>query len=461
MKIIYFFFSFLTFAHILAPPQSWAGQIKAATSCSYADVSAAVTSALAGDTITVPGGTCTWSSTLSIDKGISLIGAGVGNTLIKSSAPGFLISYLPADPSANALIRVSGFTFDFGNGPYSGINLRSGNTLILQTKIRIDHNRFQNIAYGDYQFIHFAGVRGVVDNNYFTTAQYPVRANGNFDPGQSFWDNHEGIVLGQVDNNMWFEDNVFNLISGGGIIDCIEGLRYAFRYNTINVPNGNQMFDLHGNNGPGDTSCFGAELYGNNMTGGTSGQFYDQRGGRSFVFNNNFPGNGGWNINVREEQDDSQTPLGPYVGPGTRYPQHVNGTYNWGNRANLTGPLVPTVKGSNCIGSVCFDTPIPAPGTDFFTESTSPGIGCGPLAGRPSSCTVNQGYWATDQACNNLTGMVGDHPAAPISGTLYTCTATNTWDAGHSPLAYPHPLRAEVSGILTLSPPSNLRVITL
>ncbi|MGZ3743172.1 MAG: hypothetical protein ACXWRA_04855, partial [Pseudobdellovibrionaceae bacterium] len=159
MKIIYFFFSFLTFAHILAPPQSWAGQIKAATSCSYADVSAAVTSALAGDTITVPGGTCTWSSTLSIDKGISLIGAGVGNTLIKSSAPGFLISYLPADPSANALIRVSGFTFDFGNGPYSGINLRSGNTLILQTKIRIDHNRFQNIAYGDYQFIHFAGVR--------------------------------------------------------------------------------------------------------------------------------------------------------------------------------------------------------------------------------------------------------------------------------------------------------------
>ncbi|HEY8037325.1 MAG TPA: hypothetical protein VIF37_17225 [Methylobacter sp.] len=417
-----------------------------AASCSYSDVSSAVTSAAVGDTITVPAGSCTWSSTLNINKGISLIGAGVGKTVITSSASGFLISYMPASPSTNALFRVSGFTFDLGGGSRSGIDMRSGNTLVLQTKVRIDNNRFQNIAQGttQYMFIHTAGIRGVVDNNYFTSATYMARANGNFDPGQSFWNNHEGVVFGQADNNLWFEDNVINVEAGGGVVDCIEGLRYAFRYNTINVPTGNQMFDLHGNNGPGDTSCFGGELYGNNMVGGTSGQFLDQRGGRFFVFNNNFAGSG-WNINVREEQDDNQTPLGTYVGPGTRYPQHVSGTYNWGNRANLTGSLVPTVKGSNCIGSVCYNTPMPVAGQDFFTESTSTGISCGTLANRPSSCTTNQGYWATNQSCTNLTGMVGANPATPIAGTLYTCKTTNTWDSGHVPLPYPHPLRGTVS----------------
>jgi len=36
--------------------------------------------------------------------------------------------------------------------------------------------------------------------------------------------------------------------------------------------------------------------------------------------------------------------------------------------------------------------------------------------------------------------MVGKNPTTPISGTLYKCTATNTWTAYYTPYAYPHPL---------------------
>jgi hypothetical protein len=53
-----------------------------AASPSYADVSAAVSSASPGDTVIVPVGTATWSSNLIITKGIKLIGAGIGQTVI-------------------------------------------------------------------------------------------------------------------------------------------------------------------------------------------------------------------------------------------------------------------------------------------------------------------------------------------------------------------------------------------
>jgi hypothetical protein len=71
------------------------------------------------------------------------------------------------------------------------------------------------------------------------------------------------------------------------------------------------------------------------------------------------------------------------------------------------------------------------------------GMGCGTLASRPSTCTTGVGYWATEQSCSNLTGLAGVNPIAPISGTLYKCTATNTWTSYYTPYTYPHPLRGE------------------
>src|SRR5437773_5444316 len=56
-----------------------------AASCSRTDVANAVASAAAGDTVTIPAGTCSWSSTLSITKGITLMGAGEGKTILQDN----------------------------------------------------------------------------------------------------------------------------------------------------------------------------------------------------------------------------------------------------------------------------------------------------------------------------------------------------------------------------------------
>ncbi|MGZ3794202.1 MAG: hypothetical protein ACXVCP_17765 [Bdellovibrio sp.] len=436
--------------------------IVSANSCSYADVSTAVTAAAPGDTVTVPAGSCTWNSTLAIDKGISLLGSGIGNTIIANGMTDnfpFLISYNPFDKAANLLFRVSGFTFSL-NPTSSGISLSSGNTLILQTKIRVDHNKFffsSPQGFADNHYLVHAGVKGVVDNNDFGPAWYPMRtpnspitSPNSTGGGVNEWDNWQGIIFGAADNNLWFEDNTFsigNTGNGYNITDCQEGGRYAYRYNTIKTSgSGGQLFDMHGNNPPYGWSCMGGEIYGNNITGDGGYQLIDQRGGRTFLFFNN--STTFWNINPREEYDDA----GSVVTNPNQYPQHVNGSYYFGNRQGYTGGLFGYYVTQSLNG-------IPAAGIDFFADNSSPGVSCGTLANRPSTCLAGQGYWATNQSCSDLTGMVGDHPPTPISGTLYRCTSFNTWDGGASPLPYPHPLRGESKTITVLKAPLNLRVV--
>lgn len=443
-----------------------------AASCSYPDVSSAISASVAGDTVTVPPGSCTWSSTLTIRNGITLLGAGIGNTVITyGAATVSMLIYEPSDASINGFFRITGFTFD-GAGINTGgvplIELRGGNQVTtIQTKLRIDHNRFQNSG---TQYIWFSGIRGVIDNNVFGTTYYPIRTPmsrinitdltlGKLYGGAAEWDYWQGVRFGAPDNNMYFEDNVFEGITSGIVTDCQDAGRYVFRYNTIRVTTDPwPLFDMHGNNGSSrQYSCVGGELYGNNVTvTGTGGYFLDQRGGRVFVFNNNV--NIPLSFHIREEEDDSTLPV-TYVGPNPppQYPQHVNGSYYWGNARNLA--VTPYGVDTSCKSPVCFYSgDIPLAGRDFFTDTTSPGITAGTLASRPATCSTGQGYWATDQSTTNLTGMVGANPTTPISGMLYRCVAANTWDSGSSPLAYPHPLRSLSGNSAAPGPPQNLTV---
>jgi len=99
---------------------------------------------------------------------------------------------------------------------------------------------------------------------------------------------------------------------------------------------------------------------------------------------------------------------------------------------------------------------------DFYNYTTSfdgtSGVGCGTLANRPDTCTTGVGYWATDQSCTDLTGMVGVNPTTPIAGTLYKCTATDTWEEYYTPYTYPHPLRTEANDVIAPASPTGLAV---
>lgn len=83
-----------------------------ATTCSYSDVSSAITSATSGDTVQVPSGTCTWTSALTVDKNIKLWGAGAG---------GFV------DTKSRSSVTVGTGTKTFTVD--SGVNFQNGETL--------------------------------------------------------------------------------------------------------------------------------------------------------------------------------------------------------------------------------------------------------------------------------------------------------------------------------------------
>lgn len=96
-----------------------------------------------------------------------------------------------------------------------------------------------------------------------------------------------------------------------------------------------------------------------------------------------------------------------------------------------------------------------SPNTDSATPfNGTTGMGFGPMANRPTTCSTSSesaygkgaagvGYFATDQG---------------PQGTLYTCSATNTWAVYYAPYTYPHPL---VTGNPSGAPasPKNLTAV--
>jgi hypothetical protein len=110
-----------------------------------------------------------------------------------------------------------------------------------------------------------------------------------------------------------------------------------------------------------------------------------------------------------------------------------------------------TLNASVFHGNVASDTGRVIANRDWYTDNSaaqqtsasspfngSSGVGWGPTADRPTTCTPAVGYWATD--------------ANGGTGELYQCTATNTWTAHYTPYTYPHPLT-----VTSTSPATNLQ----
>jgi hypothetical protein len=287
-------------------------------------------------------------------------------------------------------------------------------------------------------------MRGVVDNNTFTGFTYPTRPATGYLYGGPWWDNWEGLVFGKPDNNIYFEDNIFTGVVG--VSDCQEGNRYAFRYNTITtaIEDSYPLFDLHGN-AIQAYSSFGAEIYGNQITagpnpkGGTFGvATIDHRGGKVVVFLNNNDSTIYARAKVREEFNDALRPT------TNSQPQHVSDSYYWHNMNN-GARLIEIYVGA----TVDYGAPlglVPQENREFWQEKTTAfdgttGVGVGPLANRPATCTPGVAYWATEQDYADIKNYIGAHPKTPISGVLYRCSSSNVWEKYFEPLPYPHPLR--------------------
>ena len=414
------------------------------TTCAYAEVSAAVAKAAAGDTVLVPACTAVWTAAIKLTKPVHLIGAGAGSTVIVSgfsSTTEGLVSVEPS-PVVDGPYRISGFTFDQSAQSY-GVTLYNFTSTAING-LRIDHNEFKNVGSG--RAIYLKGTfYGVVDANTFAlgTAGSALVTRG-------YLDDYPCSAWGTLPHdygsreNVYFEDNT--IVGGDTPFATGQAGRYVIRYNAYSSPTRNlyPFFDVHGNQPKVGCAGMIAEIYGNSLNFGTyASSLLDHRGGKAlFYFNYAESAAALAAGKVREEYPDDIN--------RSVHTMHVQDSYYWANSIN--GSLKAIPEAEDLTPSAVTEN------LDFFNHAPEftgqVGIGCGPLEAQPATCSVGVGYWATTQSCSDLRGMVGKNPAAPVSGTLYKCSTPDSWIPYYVPFQYPHPLRMEAP-----SPPSSLKIV--
>lgn len=431
-----------------------------AATCNVDKVGEAITAASSGDTVYVPAGECTWNSQIVINKGITLMGPGsdkltiTGNytapypTTYNNDSVNFLIAYAPTNPSARETFRITGFNINTG-GKCLGLQLFNSSAVTKATipnRIRVDHNTFNT---GGKIAIHVKLMWGVIDNNTFTNcSKIAFEDLDNADPWNS------DLCPGNYGsgNYMYAEDNTFNIPSNTLAAGVGYSGRAVVRYNEFNYSSDSNyaIFDIH-NLDPLYYGGMIAEVYGNRVNQSVypnrTVKFIDHRGGKLLVFYNQVNGNTGISqIGVRQEDPENSQPASTcsqsYLPSDSYYFNNRHGSANmelgespendWSFSDGGYGEIAENVNffryNSGCTKDAC-----------------AAGIGIG-SAVPTGTCTAGVGYWKTSQSDSNTTGMVGINPTATVSGTLYKCTASDTWTVYYTPYAYPHPLRSESTG---------------
>jgi hypothetical protein len=252
-----------------------------ARSPSLNDVNAAIASAADGDTVMVPAGTAAWTSTLTITKGIQLIGktttdpvagTAVDNTIIQDNVTrGTQSSAIIRVTSVSGKsYRVSGLSFQpFATTPgINGMIVLAGNS----HSVRLDHCHFKpGLAQGVYVAVTGA-IYGVADHNIleFTkiAESFFIRMGNWPNPDGTDGIHGDGAFAAPTafgsEKFFFIEDNYFIkrvTYELNGATDDFSGARWVFRHN----------------------HCYDIEL----QTHGTEGARF--RGGRAReIYNNDF-----------------------------------------------------------------------------------------------------------------------------------------------------------------------------
>lgn len=180
--------------------------------------------------------------------------------------------------------------------------------------------------------------------------------------------------------------------------------------------------------------------------------------------------------------DGNRSPASVWYGyPCFRQPgRDISGAYKpiyaWNNSWSDTGAIVPLAYddawsgiappgcAAGASGNCDYSSVHVLPNREYYnavsasaqTSAVTPfngltGMGFGLLANRPTTCVTS-----TESALGNGAAGVGYFATDVGSqGTLYTCSATNTWTVYYTPYTYPHPL-VSGGGSTGPAPPTNL-----
>jgi hypothetical protein len=347
---------------------------------SAASVQGLQNAALNGDTITLPAGTFTWSTLLTITKGVTIQGAGsgVGGTVIRDAKPsGQLILITLA---ANNLTRLTGIDFEDGgrvtyaSGPSGLIHVDGSNT--NGSRFRWDHCTFNDLK-GQ---IVMDTVIGVIDHNTITIGPNgggTVQVYGNWwnggTNGDLSWPDTTGFG---TDRFLFMEDNLFNNTAGGipGLTDAYAGGRFVVRHNTIV----NREVHGHGTESTGrQRGVRAVEVYNNNYAGQNASNKFagTMRSGTVLFHDNTFSGYGGWsNLLIYSLVNNrSNWTFPPWDGADGTSQWDVNTGPSFSGAATAVGSHIVTVSGARWTSNqwAGYTVRRDAGGSPSFAEITS------------------------------------------------------------------------------------------
>jgi hypothetical protein len=256
-----------------------------AESCSQSDVQRAIDSALDGDTVLVPAGNCTWSSSVNINKTITLKGAGSGAEGTKITYAGSNHTLIEVDPgNKTGKTDISGFWLSGGDENYW-----SGNAMQLNGPAGWKYLRVHHILFDDnkqWTIQAQAQTHGVIDHCTFRGSSHGIKFYGN---GASDWSTP--LILGTADF-FFVEDNIFDWddwygVTGAADLDMYSGGRVVFRYNTTKYG----FWETHDKARSGLPSANAYEIYNNTFwTDTQKWKALDISAGTGVIWGNTFTG---------------------------------------------------------------------------------------------------------------------------------------------------------------------------
>lgn len=406
----------------------------AASTCALADVQAAINIASDGDVVTIPAGTCTWSSGAGVhNKNIHVRGAGIDRTVIWHSAE--FVFYVAAHSTGQ--FRLSDMTLT-GSTTGAAILITSESSREIISGWRVDHIKF-NYPSGQRNGIGIRGVTyGVIDHNEFVWSQgfaiHVAAFNANDDctaenPMGNFI-NSQPLDLGTA-NAVYIEDNIFTSVGNGPIAaydTSAGGARAVFRHNRVS----GGFYYSHWTRGC-EIGGIVNEIYRNTFIGnadwGAAGYPIRLESGTGVIFSNYLTGYG----DAPFVYLDDRRAIGG--GESSGLFGACDGTKAWdGNKGDPGAPGWPCLgqvgrsPGKSASAIMAGDKQVSAP---IYVWNNGLKIGC-----------------ATGGVCADVVKVFAT-PAAYVKATPHPngdvdYVASDTPKPGYAPFVYPHPLSSGV-----------------
>lgn len=253
-------------------------------------VASAIAAASDGDVVVIPAGTATYTTTIIIDKAITLQGAGPGRTIILDNVSGTTTSVFIWKTTAGKRYRMTGIEIGRSrtNNVVSGAIRLEG----LSKEMRIDNCKFNGPT--NEHIAVYGGVYGVIDNCHFVllgSGRAVVFHNGGAFGGAYGDGSWENDVDWGGPGAMYVEDSIMEKPSGVmySAFDGWIGGRVVIRHNTFI----NTRISNHGTESSQRLrSGRSMEIYNNTFSNTLSpGSGYIHiRGGSAVIFNNTISG---------------------------------------------------------------------------------------------------------------------------------------------------------------------------